>query len=433
MAENLNPSNVDQEPNSEKGEQSFTLSIYIDFTPEFKRKTGWELLPDGTVYDLKNINNGKHTIFDYDDVLIFLQRTVIPRLEKEIQLITNNRTIKVEYSDIRIGSIEIIFTIYGLYASINDFVETTKLLAGIVDRYTNANLSNRFGSNIFTNQTTFVTPLPVQPTNFGINLSSLMILITIIISISTFGVLFYFSYEFISNIFINITLFAVLLTLLIELSKITTTYYLTYEEIKNNSLNKSVVRFNRIVRFLAILLSGLFCLTQISQMNTAPNLEEIKKIKLSEIDNNYSTEYKYLTDTTKGENSILEKQLQPANKPTITTRFSSTDYSEIRNQNNLLNEQIKKNNENLETKLKELGEKKQNDINSIPNNLAQNPDVNNKRINTILSTVFDIQSNSENYSYWYKKFIIFSSLFITFLVELISIVSVQSLSRNLIK
>jgi hypothetical protein len=412
-----------------KVEESFTLSVYIDFSYEVKKRTGWRLLPDGTVYNQENLKGGRHIEFDYVEVLNFTQNRIIKDLERELRLLLKNDTIKVEFTETRIGSLEVLITIYAIYASINDFIETTKLIRNFVDRYVNANLSNRFGS-VFTTQTTFVTPIPTQP---GFNINSLMTRITILISVSTFGVLSYFSYEFISNIIIKIVPIALFLTLIIELSKVTTTYYIVYEGIKNNSSNKLVIAFNQMIRILAILLSTIFCLSQISQVNTAPNLDDIKNAKLNEINNAFTVEYERLEKTAKTENEILEGQLGDVDKPTTIRRNSTIEYADVRINNESLNKRISANNKNKEDKIQALKQKTENDKNTMLNNLSQNADVNNKRINTILATVFDVQSNNPNYAYWYRIFVIFSSLFITVLVELISYISIVSLSRGLIK
>ena len=398
------------------------LSVYIDFSHEIKRQTGWELRPDGQVYVSFNSNN-KSPDFDYVDILKFLEYEVIPRLERELQVLLSDKRIRIRHQQTNAGSIELILIIYGAYASINDFIETSKRIRDFIDRYVHSNVSNRYGSYFSTN-TTFASPMPVQ---YGFDFNTVMITITGLISIFTVGVLYTFSFNFISKVIVSGSLVALFLALIIELSKITTTYYVVYAS-KNSNHNKSYGRLNQAVRVFAIILSSLFCLSEISEINTAPNLETYKDEKINNIDNKLKVDSEIITKRYDDENSTLIEQIVSVDKPTVTRRNSTTDYQDIINNNATLNTKISKNNQSKVEQLGVLRANTEKEKSEFFANILKNPEINSKKINTILATVFNVPLNSDSYAMYYRYFIIISSLLVTLLVETISIISMQSIS-----
>ncbi|HEV7644592.1 MAG TPA: hypothetical protein VGO50_11660 [Pyrinomonadaceae bacterium] len=412
-----------------KEERSMVLSVYIDFSPETKRKTGWELLPDGEVYTYPRGNQNEESFnkrrsFDYQDVLIFLEHKVVEDLENELRNMIGDKLIEIRHPKTNVGSIELILAIYGAYASINDFIETSQRIQEFVDSFIHSNLSNRYGS-IFTTNTTFASPMPRQ---FKFNFNTWMLILTALISVFTVGVLLVFSYNFISKIIVGSTVIAGFLALIIELSKITTTYHAVNERKKNKKLSR-LGQTNQAVRVFAILLSSLFCLGEISEINTAPNLETYKKEKLSNIDDKLKMNSDIIIARYDDENVKLNEQIVVVSKPSMTRRNSSVDYMDIINNNEAINLKIAKNSEAKVKKLEELKENAEKDKKQVLQSVSKDPEVNSKKINTVLTTVFGIPLDSENYALSYRYFIIISSLLVTLLVEAVSITSMQGVSR----
>lgn len=414
---------------NEPVEKSMAVSVYVDFSHEIKRKTGWELLPDNTVYDYHNYGGKPQgRPFDYIDTLKFLEYEVITSLESELKRFVGNNTIRIEITRTNLGSIELILAIYGVYASINDFIETTNRILDFTDRYVPAQLSNRFGS-YFTTQTNLIAP---TTRGSRLNFDRFMLAITALISILTVGVLYTFSFNFISRVVLTGGTTALFLAAIIELSKITTTYHLVYVTKKRVGSSRITANLNRVVRVVAIILSSLFCLAEIAEINTAPNLEAYRAQQLDSIEKRLAKESAEVGTQYDDEINRLTKQIVVVSKPSVSRRYSSTDYSDIISNNDALNSSIAETNIVKAGKLNDLKAAADREKKVLEAGLSDNPEVNSKKINSILSTVFNVPLNGSGYKNYYRYFVIFSSLLITLLVEMISIVSMQSISDKLI-
>lgn len=393
------------------------LSVYIDFKQETKRKYGWKLLPN---QEFRRYSEDFD--LDYYRILDFVEYDLKEKLAPLLQNTTGNKSIKVIHKDTREGSIELLLTIYGAYASFADFLETTRVIKEFINKHYDTIINNQFGAYFHVN-TSEINP-PAVPINNKVQNG--VTILTLIVSLLSVIILYNFSFQFINNLITENKNIAVALAAIIEISKVIVSYNLIYLKIKNQQYNRKVLISIRIV---AIALSSIFCITEITNINTAPNLSEYRENKKNEYKREFQKDS--LDNVNSYEERLSQKKIENDKILIGVGMFSrnrAIDYSLASAEKRRLEKDIEALRREQDNKLQEKSNRLHETINLLMQADFLTPEMNNQKINSILTTVFNVNLSSEEYKLWYQSFVILSALLVASLIELISIGTVQNLS-----
>src|SRR3546814_8368627 len=122
-------------------------------------------------------------------------------------------------------------------------------------------------------------------------------------------VLWYFSFNFISKIFTSSVAIAAILALAVEITKIITNYYASSFSIKGiESVGGRVL--NNFLRIFAVVLSSVFCLSEVSHMSNKPNIETAKTSQVAEVREQLDTRREVLIESYAREKESIYEQIK---------------------------------------------------------------------------------------------------------------------------
>ena len=234
-------------------------------------------------------------------------------------------------------------------------------------------------------------------------------------------VLWYFSFNFISKIFTGSLLIAAILALAVEITKIITNYYASSFSIKGiESISGKIL--NNFLRIFAVVLSSVFCLSEVSHMSNKPNVEEARTSQVVQVQEQLKSRREVLIESyARRKESIYEqiKILSDLRYPTVAQQQRLSE----------LDQQLISVNEEEEKMLRQSNMELVSRQDTIQKQLANSPSVNNPKINDILFAMG--VAPGPQYTSYYRYFTLISSILLTIFLEFASITTIRNFTKFL--
>lgn len=234
-------------------------------------------------------------------------------------------------------------------------------------------------------------------------------------------VLWYFSFNFISKIFTGSIVIAAILALAVEITKIITNYYASSFSMKGiESVSGRIL--NNFLRIFAVVLSSVFCLSEVSHMSNKPNMEAARTMQVTQVQNQLENRREVLTESFARRKEAIYEQIKILSDLRYPTAAQRERLSE-------LDRQLISVNEEEESMLRQANMELVNREDNIQQQLANNPEVNNPKINDILFAMG--VSPGPQYTSYYRYFTIISSILLTVFLEFASITTIRNFTKYL--
>lgn len=244
---------------------------------------------------------------------------------------------------------------------------------------------------------------------------------TLVNGVIVVTILSYFSFNFISKVFTGSIAIALILAFAVEITKIITSFYASsfsargIESVRGNLLNNSL-------RIFAIILSSVFCLSEVANLTTRPNYDKVKTTRLAETEEQVRKRRQVLMESYQSQKDALLDQI----KSLSDLRYPTTGQKErLADLDRQLQEVIAKEQETLQESNAQLASMQDH----LVEQLDLNPAVNNSQINDILFSIGISPDNNGQYSKYYRYFTLFSALFLTIFLEFASITTVRNFTK----
>jgi hypothetical protein len=250
---------------------------------------------------------------------------------------------------------------------------------------------------------------------FALFFHNLMQFISLVSSVVVVIILTYFNYNFVKEvIIINNWAFALILAISVEGSKTATSYFAGLQS-ANNSQSATSWLITASLRIVAIVLSTIFCVTEVTSILNRPNERGMLEKAEQEINSKYRNQEELIKQSANQEREALERQLNNPNYP---------NYLKPE-----INRQLQNLRENTNRQISELYNNKDREADTKERKIRQSVEGNNPKLNGILSILFDTTNGTGMYQVGYNYLVLFTALLLTLFLELSSITLIQSLSH----
>src|SRR5690606_11349452 len=245
--------------------------------------------------------------------------------------------------------------------------------------------------------------------------------ITLVNGVILSVVLWYFSFNFISKIFTGSMVIAAILALAVEITKIITNYYASSFSMKGiESVSGRVL--NNFLRVFALVLSSVFCLSEVAHMSNKPNLEKARKTEMAQVEEQLQSRRETLIASYERRKDAIYEQI----KILSDLRYPTTAQ---RDRLRELDQQLLAVNEEEEAMLRQYNFELASQQDTIQKQLAYNPAVNNPKINDFLFAM--AVAPGPQYANYYRYFTLLSSILLTIFLEFASITTIRNFSKFL--
>lgn len=246
-------------------------------------------------------------------------------------------------------------------------------------------------------------------------------MITLVNGVILTVTLWYFSFNFISKIFTSSILIAGILALAVEITKIITNYYASSFSVKGiESISGRIL--NNFVRIFAIVLSSVFCLSEVSHMTNRPNVDKARVSEVVQAEQQLETRRKILLESYAGQRADIYEQIKILTDLRYPTAAQQERLDELDRQLSAINDEEQK-------MLRESNRELVSRQDTIQKQLASNPSINNAKINDILFAVG--VTPGAQYTSYYRYFTLLSSILLTVFLEFASITTIRNFTKFL--
>lgn len=246
-------------------------------------------------------------------------------------------------------------------------------------------------------------------------------LITLVNGVILTVILCYFSFNFISKIFTGSIVVAGILALAVEITKVITNYYASSFSVRGiESISGRIL--NNFLRVFAIVLSSVFCLSEVSHMTNRPNYDQAKSSQMVEAEKQAQQQREVLIASYAQQKNNIYEQIR-----ILTDLRYPTSAQQERLQE--LDDQLKAINEEEKAMLRESNLVLAGMQDTIRSQLASSPEINNPKINDILFAV-GVSPGAE-YTSYYRYFTLASALLLTIFLEFASITTIRNFTKFL--
>lgn len=234
-------------------------------------------------------------------------------------------------------------------------------------------------------------------------------------------VLWYFSFNFISKIFTGSIAIAAILALAVEITKIITNYYASSFSIKGiESISGRVL--NNFLRIFAVVLSSVFCLSEVSHMSNKPNIDQAQTTQVSQVKEQLQSRREVLIESYDRQKASIYEQI----KILSDLRYPTTAQQQRLNE---LDQQLIAVNEEEQEMLRKTNLELVSRQDTIQKQLASSPSANNPKINDILFAMG--VAPGAQYTSYYRYFTLLSSILLTVFLEFASITTIRNFTKYL--
>ncbi|HYH56926.1 MAG TPA: hypothetical protein VD772_09960, partial [Anseongella sp.] len=179
---------------------------------------------------------------------------------------------------------------------------------------------------------------------------------------------------------------------------------------------------NNFLRIFAIVLSSVFCLSEVSHMTNRPNIDKARASEVVLVEEQLKTRREILTESYTRQKESIYDQIKILTDLRYPTQAQRERLDELDRQLSAINEEEQ---EMLRESNMELVSRQD----TIQKQLANSPSINNPKINDILFAV-GIAPGAEYISY-YRYFTLLSSLLLTVFLEFASITTIRNFTKFL--
>ncbi|QEC53423.1 hypothetical protein EDD80_103175 [Anseongella ginsenosidimutans] len=245
--------------------------------------------------------------------------------------------------------------------------------------------------------------------------------ITLVNGVILSVVLWYFSFNFISKIFTGSILIAAILALAVEITKIITNYYASSFSIKGiESISGRVL--NNFLRIFAVVLSSVFCLSEVSHMSNKPNIEKALTSEVAQVQDQLKSRREVLVESYSRRKEAIYEQIKILSDLRYPTQAQQQRLSE-------LDQQLISVNEEEEEMLRQSNMELVSRQGTIQKQLVNDPSANNQKINDILFAMG--VAPGPQYTSYYRYFTLISSILLTVFLEFASITTIRNFTKYL--